>query len=174
MPLMKTQSIGYGMGKKDFAAANCVRAMLGTSDDQTDMVVELSCNVDDMSAEEIGYACERFFAGGAREVFTTPAGMKKSRPGTWIHVICTPGDKEGMLKLLFEHTTTIGVREQIMNRYVMDRRIETAFTPYGEVRKKISEGYGVRREKYEYEDLARIAENEGVSLDEIKRKLDRI
>ncbi len=174
MPVMKTQSIGYGMGKKDFAAANCVRAMLGTSQDQTDTVLELSCNVDDMSAEAVGFAMERLFAGGAREVFTTPVGMKKSRPGTWIHVICSLQDKESMLKLLFEHTTTIGVREQVMNRYVLDRRIETVQTPFGEIPKKISEGYGVRREKYEYEDLARIAEKEGTSLEEVKRKLDRI
>ena len=171
MPIMKTEAIGYGMGKKDFQAANCVRAMLGETADKMDIVLELSCNVDDMTAEEISFATERLFDGGANEVYTVPIGMKKSRPGTLIRVMCKEQDREKMLGLLFQHTTTIGVRETVTQRYVLDRHMETIQTPYGEVRCKRSSGYGVSRMKYEYEDLARIAREQGMSLEEVRGKM---
>lgn len=173
MPVMKTKAIGYGMGKKDFETANCVRAMLGKSEDKTDIVLELSCNVDDMTAEEIGFAMERLFEEGAREVYTIPIGMKKSRPGTLIRVICLEADREKMLALLFKHTTTIGIRETVTKRYVLDRSLETIKTPYGEVRCKVSSGYGVSRAKYEYDDLQRIAKEQDMSLDEVREHLPR-
>ena len=88
MPVIKLQAIGYGMGKKNFEAANCIRAMLGEREGKTDAVLELSCNVDDMTAEQIGFAMERLFDGGALEVYTIPIGMKKSRPGALIRVMC--------------------------------------------------------------------------------------
>ena len=62
---MSTLRIGYGMGKKDFPAANCVRAMLGSNNEKTDTIAELSCNLDDMTGEEIGFAMEQLFAAGA-------------------------------------------------------------------------------------------------------------
>ena len=174
MPVMKTHSIGYGMGKKDFETANCVRAMLGETKDKNDTVLEISCNVDDMTAEAIGFATERLFEGGAMEVYTVPIGMKKSRPGTLIRVMCREEDRENIIALLFKHTATIGVREAITRRYVLDRRMETLNTPYGEVRRKVSFGYGVSRAKYEYDDLARIAKAENISLDEVKRRLENL
>ena len=166
MPVMKTQAIGYGMGKKDFEAANCVRALLGDIRDKTDVVSELSCNVDDMTAEEVSFAMERLFEGGAKEVYTVPIGMKKSRPGTLIRVMCSEQDRENMLRLLFKHTTTIGVRETLTQRYVLERDIEHVMTPYGEVRRKNVSGYGTARAKYEYEDLARIAKEQDISIRE--------
>lgn len=172
MPVMKTEAIGYGMGKKDFEVANCVRAMLGETEEQTDMVLELSCNVDDMTAEQIGFAMDRLFDGGALDVYTLPIGMKKSRPGTLIHVMCLERDREQMTSLLFQYTTTIGVREAKMQRYVLSRTVETLQTPYGEIRRKISTGYGVKRAKYEYEDLARVAVAQGMSLDELCSALE--
>ena len=174
MPVMKTQAIGYGMGKKDFETVNCVRAMLGESEDKTDTVLELSCNVDDMTAEEIGFAMERLFEGGANEVFTIPIGMKKSRPGTLIRVMCKEQDREKMLHLIFKHTSTIGVRETPTHRYILDRRFEQAETPYGKVRRKISSGYGVSRTKYEYEDLAKIACGQALSIEEVKKLLEDV
>ena len=168
MPVMKVDAIGYGMGKKDFDRANCVRAMLGETADQREEVVELSCNVDDMTAEEIGFAMEQLFEKGAAEVYTLPAGMKKSRPGTLIRVICKEGEKEDMAALLFKHTTTLGIREAVMQRYVLKRDLVTIDTPYGRVRRKDSEGYGVKRSKYEYDDLSRIAREKGVSLREAR------
>lgn len=171
MPVMKTSAIGYGMGKKDFEAANCVRAMLGETADRTDRMLELSCNVDDMTAEALGFAMERLFEGGAHEVYTIPIGMKKSRPGTLLRVICKEQDREKMVELLFAHTTTIGVRETVTQRYVLNRHVETLHTPYGEVRRKCSSGYGVTRFKYEYEDLARIAKERNCSLEQVKELL---
>ena len=169
MPVMRMQAIGYGMGKKDFPRANCVRAMLGETADKTDIVLELSCNVDDMTAEAIGFATERLFEGGAYEVYTVPINMKKSRPGTLLRVMCAEADEEKIVGLLFKHTSTIGVRKTVTHRYILDRRIETVRTPYGEVRRKVSSGYGTTRIKYEYEDLARIAKERDISLDEVRR-----
>ena len=167
MPVMTTKAIGYGMGKKDFEAANCVRVLLGETADTGDTIAELSCNVDDMTAEAIGFAMEALFSAGALEVYTVPVGMKKSRPGTMLCAMCRVDDKDKMIRLIFKHTTTIGIREQISNRYTLKRSIESVETSHGPVRKKISSGYGVRREKYEYEDLADIARNKDISIADI-------
>lgn len=173
MPVMRTSVIGYGMGKKDFPAANCVRALLGETQEAGDTVAELSCNVDDMTAEAVGYAMEIFFVAGALEVYTTPAGMKKSRPGIVLHVMCREDKKDEMAALMFKHTTTIGIREAVSKRYTLKRSVETVQTPFGEIRKKISSGYGVTREKYEYEDLTRIAAERDMSMQEILESLGK-
>ncbi len=174
MPPMRTQAIGYGMGKKDFAAANCVRAMLGEDAGQGgDRVWMLACNVDDMTAEAVGFAMERLFDCGALDVYTVPIGMKKSRPGTMLCVLCRPEAKDAMLDCLFRYTTTIGVRELALQRHVLDRRVTTLDTPYGPVRRKEVRGRGAERYKYEYEDLARIAREKGVSLAEAASLIDR-
>lgn len=171
MPVMEIQAVSYGMGKKDFEYANCVRAMLGYTQGNTEDMIELSCNVDDMTAEEIGFASERFFEAGAQDVYTVPIGMKKSRPGTWIRVMCRREDREKMVGMLFAYTTTLGVREAVMHRYVLDRRVETVETCYGPVRCKKSFGYGVSRMKYEYEDLSRIAREQNLTLEQVRRYL---
>ena len=173
MPAMMVDRIGYGMGKKDFEAANCVRAMLGETDDGHDSIVELSCNLDDMTPERIGFAMDQFFTEGALDAFTVPIGMKKSRPGVMLCVICREDDREKMVKLMFRHTTTLGVRENRSSRYTLQRSVETIGTPCGEVRVKCSSGYGVERRKYEYEDLARIAREKGVSIEEAARMVEK-
>ena len=169
MPVMRTEAIGYGMGKKDFEQANCIRAMLGETEDAGDSVLQLECNVDDMTAEELGFAMETILEAGALEVYTVAAGMKKSRPGTILCVLCHEDAKETLVRVIFRNTTTIGVREHRCSRYTLKRSFETVQTPYGEVQKKISSGYGVTREKYEYEDLARIAREQGLSLAEVRK-----
>ncbi|MCR5753801.1 MAG: nickel pincer cofactor biosynthesis protein LarC, partial [Acetatifactor sp.] len=174
MPVMSVQAIGYGMGKKDFQTANCVRAMLGENTDKTDSVIELSCNVDDMTAEEIGFAMERLFDGGAAEVFTVPIGMKKNRPGTLIKVMCRPVDEERMIQLLYKYTSTIGVRETVTKRFILDREISSVQTKFGVTHVKKSFGYGVKREKYEFEDLARIAREQNLSLAEVRAMLEKV
>ena len=168
MPVMKTRAIGYGMGKKDFPAANCIRAMLGEDDTPSDTVTELSCNVDDMTAEAVAFAVEKLLAGGARDVYTVPVGMKKGRPGTLIRVLCRREDTEAIVRLIFRHTTTIGIRAASLGRYVLERRIETVDTPYGPVRRKVSAGFGVERVKYEYDDLSRLADRQGISLEKAR------
>lgn len=169
MPVMKTKAIGYGMGKKDFEAANCVRALFGETPNDVSRVSELCCNVDDMTAEEIAFATETILAAGALEVFTVSVGMKKSRPGILLEVMCREEDRDRILELIFLHTTTLGVREQFSRRYTMTRSIETVKTPYGDIRKKVSAGYGTKRAKYEYEDLAAIARENGMSLREVRQ-----
>ena len=172
MPMMKVNSIGYGMGTKDFEAANMVRSMLGDTEGRTEGVLELSCNVDDMTAEDIAFAVNKLFEKGAREVFTVPVGMKKSRPGTLISVICTYNEKEAMVSTLFKYTTTLGIREVKTDRYVLDRRIDTVDTPLGKVRRKVSSGYGVTRVKFEHDDLEAIANEKGMSIDEVRKLLE--
>ncbi len=164
MPLMSVKAIGCGMGKKEFPAANCVRAMLGETRDGSDEIVELSCNVDDMTGEAVGFAMERLFEAGALDVYTVPIGMKKSRPGLLIRTLARVKDKERIEQCIFRYTTTIGIRECRMDRCVMKRSVETVETPYGPVRVKRSSALGVEREKYEFEDLARIARETGMSL----------
>ena len=169
MPVMKVKAIGYGMGKKDFETANCVRAMLGETGDNTEEIIELCCNIDDMTGEEIGFAMDRLFDAGAVDVYTIPIGMKKNRPGILLHAMCRSAEKEAVMRAVFKYTTTIGIRENTFKRYVLNRNIEEIETGYGKVRRKVSEGYGVRHEKYEYEDLARIAKENNISIEEAKR-----
>ena len=171
MPVMTVSAIGYGMGKKDFPRANCVRALLGESEDPADVIVELRCNVDDMTGEAIGFALEQLLGSGALDAFTVPIGMKKSRPGVLITVLCREDRKDTMIRLLLKHTTTLGVREFPCQRYTLNRTVETVDTPYGPIRKKVSSGYGVRREKYEYEDLSKIAREQGLSIVELLEKI---
>ena len=173
MPVMQVQAIGYGMGKKDFEAANCVRALLGETEGSRETVSELLCNIDDMTAEALGFAMDRLFEEGALEVYTLPAGMKKSRPGTLLCVMCKEADKDKLLRLLFQHTTTLGVRENRSQRYTLDRHVETVQTKYGPVRKKVATGYGVTREKYEYEDLAAIARQQGLSIAQVQEEITK-
>lgn len=171
MPVMRTSAIGYGMGQKDFPAANCVRALLGERSAASDDVIELCCNIDDMTGEAIGYAFDKLFAAGALDVYTIPIGMKKSRPGHLLHVICREADKDALVRALFAHTTTIGIRENRFRRYTLDRHIETIETADGPVRRKCSTGYGVSREKFEHDDLARIADAHGLNLREAEARI---
>ena len=168
MPVMRTSAIGYGMGKKDFERANCVRVLLGETEETGSEVAELSCNLDDMTPEALGFVQEILFAAGALEVYTIPIGMKKSRPGILLTCMCRCNDKEKMVSLIFKHTTTLGIRESISKRYTLTRTMKEHETPYGVVREKVSEGYGVVRGKLEYEDLAKIAREQGMSLEEVK------
>ena len=166
MPLMSVSAIGYGMGRKDFPAANCVRAMLGGQDGSGDTVIGLSCNVDDMTGEEIGFAIERLLACGAKDAYTVPIGMKKNRPGVMLSVICAEQDLDEMVRTIFRYTTTIGIRKTVYERYVLTRRQKGVDTGCGPVRMKISQGYGVERVKPEYDDLERIAKERGISIRE--------
>lgn len=171
MPMMRVTSIGYGMGKKDFEAANCVRAMFGETESPKNIMYELNCNVDDMTAEQIGFALECCFKAGAVEAFTIPINMKKSRPGTLIRVLCSEDLKETLIHTIFKFTSTAGIRETKVLRSVLDRSFTEVETPYGKIRRKNYFGYGVSRSKYEYDDLARIASENGLSIDELLKNI---
>ena len=171
MPILKISAMGYGMGKKDFEAANCVRALLGDTSSEKDIMWELCCNLDDMTAEQMGFALERCFEAGAVEAFTTPVTMKKSRPGTLFCVLCSEDLKERLIQTIFSHTTTAGIRESKVSRSVLNRQIIEKETLYGKLRVKEYSGYGVSRSKYEYEDLARIAKENQLSIEEILKNI---
>lgn len=169
MPQMTVSRIGYGMGTKDFAAANCVRVFVGIQATRTaKTIVQLCCNIDDMTAEELGYAAELLIDEGALDVYTTAIGMKKSRPGTLLTVMCREEDRERIAGLIFRNTTTLGMRVYHCERMILERSEKTLHTEFGDVRCKEASGYGVVRSKLEYDDVRRMAKSSGRSIREIR------
>lgn len=171
-PTMKTGKIGYGMGNKDFEAANCVRAFLGEILDDGE-VCELKCNMDDITGENIGHAFDVLFENGALDVNVTPVNTKKNRPGYVFNCMCLLKDRDKMIELMFKHLTTLGIREYTCVRHALDRSIETVNTSFGEVRIKKSSGYNVTREKIEFDDLAKIAKKENLSIEEVRETINK-
>ncbi len=171
-PTMVVDKISYGMGKKDFDQVNAVRAMLGATFEDAEKIVELSCNIDDMTPEEIGFAKERLFEAGALDVYSISVGMKKNRPGFLLSCICKEEDRDKLLHVIFKNTTTLGVRENITNRYTLSRETKKIQTAYGDVRVKTAYGYNVMRSKLEYDDLAGIAVRTGKSIFELKKEIE--
>lgn len=171
MPVMKVKKVGYGMGQKDFERANCLRGFLGETEGEAEEVISFSCNLDDMTAEEIGFAMERCLEKGALDVYTTAIGMKKNRPGTLLSVLCKKEDKDVFLEQIFKHTTTLGVREETIKRHTLTRKEEKVETAFGEMRAKVSKGYGVKRRKYEYDDISKIARERGMSIREVVQEI---
>lgn len=169
LPPMTVQAVGYGMGKKDFPQANCLRAMLGESEDVGDTVTELACNLDDMTAEDVAFAAERLYEAGALEVYTVAAQMKKGRPGLVLHALCRPEDEAGMVTAILRHTATIGVRRQSLQRYTLRRETGAVATPWGAVGYKHSHGCGVEKWKWEHDDLAAIARRENLTIDAVRQ-----
>jgi len=172
MPVITVERIGYGMGKKALTSLNCVRAFIGESRETPQEMLEISFNVDDMTAEETGFAVEALFENGANDVFTVPAGMKKDRPGTLICFVCEKSKRDQLLKTVFKHTSTIGVREKSVLRHVMNREIQTLNTKLGPVRLKTSRGFGEEKSKPEYDDISRIAKENAMSLREVKNLIE--
>lgn len=199
MPLMTPASTGYGMGTKDFPAANCVRAILGESfaENQPETICELSCNVDDMTGEDIAFAIETFLQNGALDAFTVPCTMKKGRPGVLVTVLCKNPDQKQMTKLILQHTTTLGVRSAIKKRWILSRtesetvipddmlaNVTAPDMPAGSkahelkttgddctIRSKTSTGFGITRNKYEHDDLEKIARTYGLTLAQVRALL---
>ena len=199
MPLMTPASTGYGMGTKDFPAANCVRAILGESfaENQAETICELSCNVDDMTGEDIAFAIETFLQNGALDAFTVPCTMKKGRPGVLVTVLCKDPDQKQMTKLILQHTTTLGVRSAEKKRWILSRtesetvipddmlaNVTAPNMPAGSktqelkttgndctIRSKTSTGFGITRNKYEHDDLEKIARTYGLTLAQVRALL---
>lgn len=178
MPNIRTVKEGHGMGVKDYKNPNCVTIILGEDIEsakqdalcmKTDTVCTLECNIDDMTGEALGYAKEALMNCGALDVYTTAISMKKDRPGVLLTVICWPDDKTKIVSDIFRLTSTIGIRERICERYVLDRQMSQVNTQFGQVNVKTVSGYGVSRYKYEYEDLRRIAESKGISIAEAEK-----
>ena len=190
LPQMRISAIGYGMGSKDFAQANCLRTFWGTAckeptpqntnpaenteeAENTERIIELSCNIDDMTGEALAFAAEILFENGALDVFTTPIGMKKSRPAVMLSCLCLPADTSRMVNLILRHTGTLGVREKSCLRHKLPRSEKTVQTPYGSVRIKTAQSEGIKKSKIEYEDAARIARNQNIPLADVYRNIEK-
>ena len=173
MPPMASSGVGHGAGAADFPGrANLVRCTIGEAAGDGDgggeeEVVELVCHLDDMTGEELAFAAERLFAAGALDVAMLPATMKKGRPGHVLAALCAPASQKAVLSAMFCHTTTLGVRARPCRRWTLERRDDATILPDGTVvRRKIAEAPGIRRAKYEHDDLAALARSRGVSLRE--------
>ncbi|MCM1115836.1 MAG: nickel pincer cofactor biosynthesis protein LarC [Clostridium sp.] len=166
-PKMTVSKIGYGIGKKDFEKANCVRLFLSEAN-SNEKICELACNMDDMTAEELAYACEVLLDNGALDVYQIPISMKKSRLGTMLNVLCREADRDKMLRLIFKHTTTIGIREYNPERYTLERSVDEMDTILGPVKVKCSHGYDVCKSKIEFEDLKQLAKSNNISIMEAR------
>jgi uncharacterized protein (DUF111 family) len=175
MPVMRVNKIGYGMGKKDFEAANCVRAFWGETGESAEggQAAELRCNLDDMTGEAAGHALQALLSAGARDAYIIPVQMKKNRPGILLTCICGADEAGYFAELMLKHTTTFGVRKTLCDRYTLDREIKTVSTPYGEIRVKTGKGYGASKYKAEYDDAAEAARKNNVTLWDVQNAVTK-
>ncbi len=177
MPQMKTEKIGYGAGTRDGQSRpNVLRVMIGESISQEnvgstnenganqDSAVLLETNVDDCSPEIVGYCMERLLESGALDVYAQPIQMKKTRPGLLLSVLCKDEQVGEMERILFAETSTLGIRRRNVQRTVMQRRIESVSTPYGEIRMKVGCFEDIETVNPEYEDCKKAALEHKVPL----------
>ena len=172
LPAMTIERIGYGAGTKDFPdRANVLRLIVGTSADSpsSDRVLLLETNLDDVSAETIGYARQKLLAAGALDVYSIPIQMKKDRPGTLLAVICRLEDGERLEAILFAETATFGVRRQILERHKRMRQSCTVQTPWGPVAGKLGRHGTSVVFAPEYEPCAKLATQYAVPLRDVYR-----
>ena len=168
MPVMSLEKAGYGVGKKEFPAANCVRAFWGESGDpQQAEIVELCCNIDDMTAEALAFAGERLLEQGALDISCTPLTMKKGRAGVSFTVLCKPKDEERLAHAILRETNTNGVRSRRCGKYILKPSVKTVETAYGPIRIKCADGEDIHREKPEYDDVATAARDAGLPFQKV-------
>ena len=171
MPVLTPTKVSYGFGTKQFERPNCIRAFVDIVNDSEDTIIEMACNLDDMTPEEIGYAVEQLLLSPALDVFTTPIMMKKQRPSTMLTVLCKIDDIDSVRDLIFKHTTSIGIRYHRCDRYILNRSAGDIDWEGNRIAFKTSSGFGVKRHKYEYDSLAAIAKQNDMSLLDLKRQL---
>lgn len=163
---MIVRATGYGAGKREFNTANVLRAMLiETATGSDDSVLLLECNLDDITGEQLAYACEKLLEAGALDVWCTPATMKKSRPAQVLSVLATPAQEKAMARLCFLHTSTIGVRCQLLRRHVMERSLRQVETPYGPLTVKDCSWKDIQKTTVEYESARDLSENCKMPID---------
>ena len=176
MPIMRVQKVGIGIGTKAFEQANCVRAFWGeTADESNGEITELVCNIDDMTPEALAFASSRLLEMGALDVYTTPGTMKKGRPGHVLTVLCQADKEQDLARHILEQTTTNGLRVRRCGKYFLHPDFRVIESQWGPVRVKTAEGYGVRHEKPEFEDVASLAREQGLPyqmvLNDVLRKI---
>ena len=174
-PQLQLQKMGLGAGSQDFAIANILRLWLGELIEskseipnfaQLEKIAVLETQVDDLNPQIIGYLFEVLFKVGAIDVFTQAIGMKKSRPGILLTVLCNPDAIAACQEIIFQETSTLGIRYSLQDRAILNREIQTVQTLYGTVRVKVA--YGENRDSKnilniqpEYEDCAELAQKNG-------------
>ncbi len=169
----RVKKTGLGAGKRDYACAGILRAMLLEPEKEAapeaDAVCKLEANIDDCTGERLGYAMERLFEAGARDVHYTPVFMKKNRPAYQLNVICDRAAAPRMEQIIFQETTTIGIRRMQVERSVLQRKVREVDTPLGKVLVKIC-GDGPNPWIYpEYESVARLAREHGLPYEQVNR-----
>lgn len=171
MAPMTVVKIGYGMGAKDFEAANCLRAFLCedeiTDGGKRDDVFEISCNLDDMTPEAVGAVFGPLFENGALDVYITPIIMKKNRPAVILTCLCAEEKRDNLARLILMHTSTLGVRISSCRRDILSRDIGVVTTEYGDIRVKRAQGYGAIKYKPEYDDVLKAAKKHSVPFSEV-------
>ena len=172
-PPMRLQKVGVGVGKKSFSAPNCLRAFLG-EDGGTEEISELVCNIDDMTPEALSFACRRLLDAGALDVYTLPGVMKKGRPGHLLTVLCPPAEEQAMAQRILRETTTQGLRIRRCEKIFLTPRSESLDTPWGPVRVKIAEGWGISHRKPEFAEAARIAAEQNLPICEVLAAISRL
>ncbi len=179
-PAMKLDRIGLGAGTRDLPIPNILRLWLGEVEIQTktqtntetilETITVLETQIDDLTPQAIAYACEELFRVGALDVFTVAIGMKKSRPGILLTVICPPSKVNDCEEVIFKETTTLGIRHFTQQRSILKRTIEEVNTEYGTIRLKIAtKGDKIINLQPEYEDCAAIARKYNLPWQEIHK-----
>ncbi|MEG1857532.1 MAG: nickel pincer cofactor biosynthesis protein LarC, partial [Pseudoflavonifractor sp.] len=172
MPPMAADQIGYGIGSKEFPAANCVRAFLGEcAESGNGAITELVCNLDDMTPEALAFACTRLLEGGALDCYTVPGTMKKGRTGQVLTVLCAPEDEGAMARKILRETSTNGLRVRHCEKYFMSPWVETVQTTLGPIRIKGAEGWGAAHRKPEYADVAAAADRTGLPFGQVWNRI---
>lgn len=174
---------GLGGGKRTYEHPGILRAMLiepvssDASDAQSsgsDVIYKLETNMDDCTGEVMGYVMDCLMQAGAKDVHYFPVYMKKNRPAYQLNVLCQESDIQKLEQIIFEQTTTIGIRRQRMERSILPRKIKTISTMYGEIQVKICDHNGKKCIYPEYESVIRICRETGSSYPEIYRKLQNL
>lgn len=172
VPPMVLEKTGYGAGTKDIGVPNLLRIITGEPGNLLDEPEELACqistNIDDMNPEFYDYVIERLLGAGAHDVWLTPIQMKKTRPGTIITVLCSPGNAGAFKKILLEETSTFGLRTVSVMKKAIDREVITVDTAWGPVSVKVGrDGNRVTNVSPEFSDCAQIAGEHGVPIKEV-------
>jgi uncharacterized protein (TIGR00299 family) protein len=170
---------GYGIGAKDSVIPNVLRVFLCelSIDLESETVPSfiIECNIDDMNPELYDYIIDSLFSAGAKDVFITPIIMKKSRPAVKLSVLCTPEAENRINEVLFRETSTIGIRKYSISKTMLERKIETVSTPFGDVRVKSAFYQGVCiKSKPEYDDCTKIARSTGIPISQVYHEVEKV
>lgn len=157
----KVEKTGIGLGKRDFGRANILRVMILEETVDPEQMYVLETNIDDATGETLGLALEKLMAAGASDAHFLPCFMKKNRPAYLLRVIAAAPEIPALERIIFESTTTIGMRKLPVDRICMDREIRTVELPFGTVSVKRCTWNGVVRNYPEYESVRALAERTG-------------